>query len=518
MLCLYTAKPYLPRSEELRMLQQMANNLAFGIRGIRSRAERQRTQEVVVKVAQAVSSGVGFEFFNLLTLNMVEALGARGGLIGNHVTEGNFIETISYVLDGELMGQIRYDLDGTPCANVTNGEICVYEQDVQQLFPTDHMLVALEIQSYVGIPLLHQDGTVAGIMVVFFAAPLRNPSLVQSTLRIFAARAAAELDRQQSDARIREQASLLDKAQDAILVRDLDHTITYWNKSAERLYGWTATEAIGRTVVELLYRDTLAFENAHIHTLLSGEWVGEMHQIDKNGRDLVIEGRWTLVRDEKGEPRSVFVINTDISEHRKLEQQFLRAQRLESIGTLAGGIAHDLNNILAPISMAVELLKMRGTDGRSNELLDTIAISAKRGANMVGQVLSFARGMEGRRVAVHPRQLISEIEAILRDTFPRDINLGSDAGSHLWSIHGDPTQLHQVLLNLCVNARDAIAGGGEIHIHAENVEIDASFAAMNLEAKAGPHVCLEVRDSGEGIPPEIMEKIFDPFFTTKSSG
>ena len=517
-LCLYSAETQPTNTDEIKLLQEMANDLAFGIENIRSREERQRTQEVVIKVAQAVSTGTGSEFFDLLTCNMVEALGASGGLIGRFNPADNSVSTLSYCLGGKPMTNLSYGLDGTPCANVVRGDVCIFPQGVQQLFPDDHLLVTLGVEAYAGIPLLHQDGSVAGVMVVLFSSPLKQAQLVQSTLQIFAARAAAELDRQQSDARIREQASLLDKAQDAILVRGLDHTVTYWNKSAERLYGWSAEEAIGRSVKELLYRDPAPFTTAHSQTLELGEWVGEITQIDKSGRDLTIEGHWTLVRDEFDNPASVFAINTDITEHRKLEQQFLRAQRLESIGTLAGGIAHDLNNILAPISMAVELLKMRVNDGRSTELLDTIASSAKRGADMVGQVLSFARGMEGQRVEIHPRQLILEIEGILRDTFRKNIAMEVVTGHDLWSIHGDPTQLHQVLLNLCVNARDAISGHGKILISADNVEIDPSFAAMNLEAKEGPHLCIEVEDTGEGISPEIIDKIFDPFFTSKSVG
>jgi PAS domain S-box-containing protein len=517
-LCLYGSEPHAASDEELKMLQEMANDLAFGISNIRSREERQRAQEVVVKVAQAVSTGTGSEFFDLLTLNMVEAMGAQGGGIGKHDPVLNAIDSISFVLDGELKESIHYSLVGTPCENVMEGEICVFESGVRELFPKDHLLAQYGIEAYAGIPLFHQDGSVAGIMVVFFDKPLKENALVQSTLQIFAARAAAELDRQQADARIREQASLLDKAQDAILVRDLDHTITYWNKSAERLYGWSAEEAIGRSVMDLLYRETDSFVAAHCHTLDFGEWVGEMNQIDKFGRDLTIEGRWTLVRNESGAPVSVFAINTDITEYRKLEQQFLRAQRIESIGTLAGGIAHDLNNILAPISMAIELLRMRVADSRSTELLDTISTSARRGADMVRQVLSFARGMEGRRVEIHPRQIISEIETILRDTFLKKSDFVVSASRDLWAIHGDPTQLQQVLLNLCVNARDAIPEGGSVSLTAENAVIDATFAGINLEAVEGPHVCVSVRDNGGGISPEIIDRIFDPFFTTKSVG
>ncbi|MBC8003660.1 MAG: GAF domain-containing protein [Opitutaceae bacterium] len=309
-LCLYAAETHVASADETKLLQEMANDLAFGIENIRSREERQSTQEVVIKVAQAVSSGMGSEFFDLLARNMVEALGAQGGLIGRHNTADNSIKTISFFLNGKPMDNVTYGLEGTPCEKVIDGNVCVFTQDVQQMFPHDHLLVELGIEAYAGIPLLHQDGSVAGIMVVLFSNALKQVALVKSTLQIFAARAAAELDRQQSDARIREQASLLDKAQDAILVRGLDHVVTYWNKSAERLYGWSAEEALGRSVEGLLYREPSAFSKAHQQTLDLGEWVGEIHQIDKFGRDLTIEGHWTLVRNESGQPESVYAINT----------------------------------------------------------------------------------------------------------------------------------------------------------------------------------------------------------------
>jgi len=503
-------------SDELKLLKQMANDLAFGIQNIRVREERQRVQEVVLKVAQAVSTAAGGQFFDLLTRNMVEALGADGGGIGKFDAEGKLIHSLSLYLDGSRMEPISYQLAGTPCENVITGNLCVYPRDVKNLFPDDPTLFEFDVEGYAGIPLFDSSENCSGIMIVFSHQPLEERALVESTLRIFAARAAAEMERQHSDARIREQASLLDMAQDAIIACDLGHVITYWNKSAERLYGWTGGEAVGRTVKDLLYRDEESFSQAFAHTRRTGEWVGEMRHVTRNSRDLIIVSRWTLVRDGQGEPNGFLFINTDISEHRKLEQQFLRAQRLESIGTLAGGIAHDLNNILAPISMAIELLKMRIPDERGTELLDTIAASAKRGADMVGQVLSFARGMEGRRVEIQPWHLIREVEKIMRDTFLKNIRFEVSAGRDLWAVRGDPTQLHQVLVNLCVNARDAVGENGEISITAGNVEIDGSFAGMNLESKPGPHIYIEVRDNGEGISSEIMDKIFDPFFTTKS--
>ncbi len=208
----------------------------------------------------------------------------------------------------------------------------------------------------------------------------------------------------------------------------------------------------------------------------------------------------------------------DLSERKLLEQQFLRAQRMESIGTLAGGIAHDLNNVLAPIIMALDLLKMKFPDSASQELISLVGTSAHRGADMVRQVLLFARGVEGLRIEVEIGQLIGEIEKIVNETFFKHIEIRSTVPLDLWTVPGDPTQLHQVLLNLCVNARDAMPGGGTLTLSAENLILDAHYAGTNPDVRPGPYVLLQVTDNGSGMPPELIEKIFDPFFTTKEIG
>lgn len=325
-------------------------------------------------------------------------------------------------------------------------------------------------------------------------------------------------ERRKLEKQHREQASLLDKARDAIIVRDLDHHITYWNKSAERIYGRPAAEALGRSLADLVYPDPIEFFHATEQVLQRGDWVGELRQAGKTGQSLIIEGRWTLVRDENGEPQSILEIDTDITQQKKLEQQYLRAQRLESIGTLAGGIAHDLNNVLAPIVMSIDLLKHAIPDQRGQEVLAIIAGSAKRGADLISQVLTFARGKEGRRNEVSPQSLVNDIERIIGDTFPKAIAIRTEICPGLWTLLGDSTQLHQVLLNLCVNSRDAMPDGGRITIKAENLTLDQHFATMNLGARAGRYVLLEVEDTGSGIPHAIIDNIFDPFFTTKEVG
>jgi len=208
----------------------------------------------------------------------------------------------------------------------------------------------------------------------------------------------------------------------------------------------------------------------------------------------------------------------DLSERKKLEQQFLRAQRMESIGTLAGGIAHDLNNVLAPIIMSLDLLKARFQDAESQNLLSIISTSAIRGADMVRQVLTFAKGVGGRRMEVRINHIVLDIQKIANDTFLKNIQVKSDVPDDLWTVTGDPTQLHQVLLNLCVNARDAMPTGGLLTISAQNLVLDAHYAALEIEASPGPYVFIQIEDTGSGMPPDLIEKIFDPFFTTKEIG
>jgi PAS domain S-box-containing protein len=208
----------------------------------------------------------------------------------------------------------------------------------------------------------------------------------------------------------------------------------------------------------------------------------------------------------------------DLTERKKLEQQFLRAQRMESIGTLASGVAHDLNNILTPIMMSAPVLRMRISEDSREKIIDTIETSAARGAQIVKQVLTFGRGLEGEKHPLQIEMLMDEMEQMIRSTFPKDIALECVKAPQLWLVLGDATQLHQVLLNLCVNARDAMPEGGSLRLSAANLELDASYASMLSEATPGPYVVLEVSDTGTGIPPDVLERIFDPFFTTKGVG
>lgn len=315
---------------------------------------------------------------------------------------------------------------------------------------------------------------------------------------------------------VQEQAALFDKAHDAVLIKSLDDRILRWNRGAERIFGWQADEVLGQDAREVMQPDRKIYDAAMAATRTEGSWSGELTKRSRAGGKLVIDSRWTLIRDRRGEPDCVLAIDTDVTAQKEMEIRLLRAQRMESIGTLAGGVAHDLNNILAPILMGVTLLRPKVSDQAGEALLDTLEESANRGAELVRQVLSFARGAEGRRAPLSPARLSRDVLRILGETFPKSIVVQTDVVKDAWNVNGDATQLHQVLLNLCVNARDAMPYGGRLDLTLKNIRLDDTYAALNAEAKPGPYVLIEVADTGTGIPPEVRERIFEPFFTTKA--
>jgi PAS domain S-box-containing protein len=326
--------------------------------------------------------------------------------------------------------------------------------------------------------------------------------------------------RKRSEEKIREQAELLDKASDAIILCDLERRIIFWNQGAERLYGWNATEVNGQNLGRVLFREDPPpqIEEAIKYVREKGEWIGELQEFTKDGKPAVVQARATLIRDAQGQAKSLLIINTDITERKKLEEQFLRAQRLDSLGALVSGIAHDLNNALSPILMGVSMVRTKAASKEDENIFAMIDTSARRGADMVKQVLAFARGGETKRIAIHLDQLVKEMGKIIADVFPKNIKCRVVADRSSWPVFGIATQLHQVLMNLCVNARDAMPQGGTLTIQLKNVHIDSSQTVLHPDAKPGDYLCASVRDTGTGIPSELLDKIFQPFYTTKAPG
>lgn len=329
-------------------------------------------------------------------------------------------------------------------------------------------------------------------------------------------------ERKQAQEQIRQQAALINVATDAIFVRDLANRILFWSRGAENLYGWTAEETVGKLAHELFHKESSSqLEAAVTTTLEQGSWHGELEQTTKNAQEIIVASRWTLVHNQFGDSPSILVVNTNITEKKQLELQFYRVQRLESIGTLASGIAHDLNNVFAPIVMIAQLLPSRckNVDIRTQELFKTLETSSKRGSDLVKQILTFARGTEGQRIFLQPGHLLKELAKVIQQTFPKSIEIITDIPTNtLWMVQADPTQLEQVFMNLAVNARDAMPNGGKLTITATNRVIDSTYVRMHLESEVGDYIVVTISDTGTGIPPEILERIFDPFFTTKEVG
>ena len=517
-LCLYLGEIRMPQSEELRFLGDLANNVSFGIMSLRERAERRRTEQAVLTIARGMMANSATTFFDQLLENTVKALGADAGFIANVSKDGTRGESLFCYLDGRPGPKTEWNMAGTPCEHLTGTEVFVVDRQAREQFPRAEALNAIGIEAYVGTCLVDSRGDKLGMMFVLYRNPLVDSVVVASTLQIFAARAASEFERVRADEQLREQASVLDAAHDAIIIRDLDQRVVSWNQGAQRLYGWSASEAIGKLIVDVLRTDPAAFAAAELALFATGEWVGESIKATRGGEKRTIEGHWTLVNDERGAPKSVLMMDTDITERRKLETQLLRTQRMESLGTLAGGIAHDLNNMLAPLLLSIGWLREQHPDDDTQEVLHDIETSVQRGADLVQQVLSFARGVDGRRLQVKVMPLINEVKGVVRDTFPKSVVFDFQGERDLWPVTGDPTQLHQVILNLCVNARDAMPNGGTLTIRAGNIALDETYCAMNPESKPGGYVTIEVCDTGVGIPRDIQDRIFEPFFTTKAFG
>jgi PAS domain S-box-containing protein len=338
-------------------------------------------------------------------------------------------------------------------------------------------------------------------------------------------------ERKATEQQISEQAALLDIATDAIFVRDFQAQILFWNQGAEKIYGWKSQEVLDKNPKDIFY-DSTSHEQEIIplQTVVRlGSWQGELRKRTQSNQLIIVQSRWTLMLDGDGQPKSILTVDTDITEKKRLEEQFSRAQqmeihakRMESIGTLAGGIAHNINNHLTPILGYAQLLRSKPSLDKDNclPMLTTIENNAKKGAALVRQLLSFAKGVEIQYTIIQISDLIRDTIQIAKETFsfPQSIIFFTDLPPKLWTVSGDKNELEQVLINLMVNAGHAMPNGGNLSISAENLYISEEMRRINHYAGVGNYIVITVEDTGTGMPPEILERIFEPFFTTKDIG
>lgn len=481
--------------------------------------QRKRREEILRDIAHGVSVEVGANFFSSLVEYLSKTLQVDYAMVCKvNELEANSIETIVVGGSEKTLDNFRYELAGTPCGNTVTQGLCIYPQKVRELFPNVPSLEKMAAESYAGMPILDTAGKVLGVIAVVHRQSIEDVSLVEEVLKIFANRVRAELERQQAEHKLREQAALLDIVNEAIMVCELDGQILFWNQGAEQLYGVAQAEALNKNATELLDRESTV-KLAQIQQVVRkrGKWLGEIDRLTSAGQKIVVQSHWTLVKDEAGNPQSYLIVNTDITEQKQLEAQFLRAQRLESLGTLASGIAHDLNNIFSPILGFAKLLpdRLPNIDQQTRGFFQIMETNARRGTELVKQILTFARGLDGDRGTLQIRHIVAEVVQVIRETFPKNIEIKVNIANDLKTIEADATQIHQVLMNLVVNARDAMDRGGQLKITVENFPADSEFARMHLDAREGDYVLVTVADTGEGIPVVVLDRIFEPFFTTK---
>lgn len=327
-------------------------------------------------------------------------------------------------------------------------------------------------------------------------------------------------ERKRAEERLREQAALIQAAQDAIIVLDMEDRVTFWNPRAERLYGWSASEALGRPANELLYSECLA-ELSEARRMLHarGEWSGELRQVSKSAQPLVVESRWTLIADELGRPRSLLIVNTDITEKKNLQSQVLHAQRMESVGTLAGGVAHEFNNLLQAIRGYTQY-GMQGLDpsDQRRQDLEHVLKATDRASALTRQLLSFGRRQRLERLNVDPNQVVDDTTQMIRPLIGAHIDVQLLLGDNVPHVNGDAAQLQQVLMNLCINARDAMPAGGRLLLKTEQVLLTSAFCSAHPDFKPGSYAVLTIADTGCGMSAEIRQRVFEPFFTTKEVG
>lgn len=333
-----------------------------------------------------------------------------------------------------------------------------------------------------------------------------------------------EIRRQQelAERKIQEQSKLLDKARDAIILIDLNGRILYWNKGAELLYGWSSAEALDQNAGDLLLNeDREKTLNKAIATVLeTGDWSGEFSDRTKDKTTITVQSSWTLLRDGKGTPESILVINTDITEKKNLQAQIMHAQRLESIGTLTSGITHDFNNFLTMINCTAEarLMELPSGDSPERETLESIHDAGRRATNLTTQLLAFSRksAMQARVLSLN--EIISGLEHLLKRIVGYETRLVLELDSRPGYLYSDPVHLEQIILNLAINARDAISSNGILRIGTGRRWLKANELSTNPEAQPGSYLVLAVSDNGSGMTEEIKARIFEPFFTTKGEG
>ncbi len=495
-------------------------------------SDRKASEALVQSFLKVTEATTGSEFFTAFTRHLGESVDVDTVMVGE-VLPGDRaqVTTLAVWDDGQLAPNLTYDLEGTPCAGVAGCEACIHTRDVRDRFPRSRLLRDFGAEGYVGIPLCSADKQILGLVVLLRRQPLDpgTTKRILPLLEVFSDRAAAELLRMRAEQALRRQEEdlriTLESIGDAVIATDDGGRVTRLNRVAEELTGWSRAEARGRPLPEvfhIVHGETGELcENPVEKVLESGKIVGLANHTDLIARDGTrrqIADSGAPIRNASGLIVGVVLVFRDVTERHRIEDQLRHARRMDAVGQLAGGIAHDFNNMLAGILGYAELLESQLEPGtESREFAVAIARAAERAGELTAKLLAYSRRGQSTIEVFDLHAEILAVRDLLARTLPRAISVTVRLDAPGAFVEGDPAQIQSAILNLAVNARDAMPDGGELDIATAVREV-AAAEARGYELAPGPYLEVAVADTGLGIAPDLVEHLFEPYFTTKQAG
>jgi PAS domain S-box-containing protein len=501
---------------------------SFGVEGI---TEPRRAADVLSFLARTSGGAAEESFFHALARYLSETLQMGFVCIDRLDGDGLTAHTLAVWSDGKFEDNVSYALADTPCGDVVGKTVCCFPASVCQYFPRDQVLQDLRAESYVGVTLWGQTGRPIGLIAVIGRSPLEDRSLAEATLKLVAVRAASELERLDAEGALRasqERFRVLVEWMPEASVVHRGGKIIHANPAAARLFGAESAQALeGKPILDLIHPDSRAVVLERVKTAsqrgsptlpLAEKYL----RLDGTAIDVEVQG--VPIRYDDGP--AIYAVIRDIGERKRaeaqaasLQAQLHQAQKMESVGRLAGGVAHDFNNMLSAILANVDFaLEQVSPTGQLREDLEQIRTAALHSADLTRQLLAFARKQTVSRKVVNLNDTLAGILSMLRRLIGEDVQLTLLPGEELWPVKVDPSQIDQILTNLCLNARDAIAGVGKLTVETGNVTLDADYCASHAECVPGDYVRLTVSDDGCGMDEETRSHLFEPFFTTKVMG
>ena len=492
--------------------------------------DRKHTQDALTKAALAVSSAQGTTVFQELVRYLATILEVDAAFIAEHDPDPTAcsMTTHAFFMDGEIRGNFSYSLPGTPCETVVGQSFRIYPSAIAQDFPLEPDFAKHGFESYAGYPLHDANGRCTGLISVVSRQPMMNGEFIESILKIFAVRASAELERQAAEETLRRSEAsyraIFEASEDAIFVHDwATGAIIDVNRRACEMYGYDH-EAMKRIDISQLASGQYPYTGEEALRKLNEAKAGRPVRFEWRRRNQDDSLHWdevVLRTATIAGQRRILAFTREVTERKRAEQALRQAQKMEALGHLTGGIAHDFNNLLTSIMGYVVLASEHPAATREPKLqkyLEQAQLSCARARDLIQQMLTFSRGQRGRPRPVSLGPLVKESLNLFASSMPSTFEVRTELDGDVAAVMLDPVHLDQILLNLCLNARDAMSGVGVIHVRIAQVRSDELICTGCRQSAAGDFVELSVEDDGPGIAPEVVDRMFEPFFTTKEVG